>query len=91
MSEHEKRLDGFDFAPGVALADIAEGGMILGHVAGDAVLLARTRSRAVRDRRRMHPLPRSARRGGPRRGHRPLSLASRLFQPAYRRGAARGR
>ena len=37
MSEQEKKLDGPDFAQGVALADIAEGGMILGHVAGDAV------------------------------------------------------
>jgi nitrite reductase/ring-hydroxylating ferredoxin subunit len=41
MSEHEKKLEGLDFAQGVALANIAEGGMILGHVAGDAVLLAR--------------------------------------------------
>src|SRR5258708_39977329 len=41
MSEEEKKLDGPDFAQGVALADIAEGGTILGHVAGDAVLLAR--------------------------------------------------
>src|ERR1700756_6722 len=41
MSEQEKKLDGPDFAQGVALADIAEGGMMLGHAAGDAVLLAR--------------------------------------------------
>src|SRR5580704_10800870 len=41
MSEQEKKLDGPDFAQGVALAEIAEGGMILGHVTGDAVLLAR--------------------------------------------------
>jgi len=41
MSEHEKKFDGPDFAPGVALVGIAEGAMILGHVAGDAVLLAR--------------------------------------------------
>src|SRR5437588_9551502 len=41
MSEQEKKLDGPDFAQGVALADIAEGGMILGHAAGEAVLLAR--------------------------------------------------
>jgi NADPH-dependent 2,4-dienoyl-CoA reductase/sulfur reductase-like enzyme/nitrite reductase/ring-hydroxylating ferredoxin subunit len=41
MSEQEKRLDGPDFAQGVALADIAEDGKILGHVAGDSVLLAR--------------------------------------------------
>jgi NADPH-dependent 2,4-dienoyl-CoA reductase/sulfur reductase-like enzyme/nitrite reductase/ring-hydroxylating ferredoxin subunit len=41
MSEQERKLDGPDFARGVALADIEEGGIILGHVAGDAVLLAR--------------------------------------------------
>src|ERR1700746_4036224 len=41
MSEREKKLDGPDFAQGVPLADIAEGGMRLGHTAGDAVLLAR--------------------------------------------------
>jgi apoptosis-inducing factor 3 len=61
MSEQEKKLDGPDFAQGVALADIAEGGMMLGHTAGDAVLLARRGSGTVRDRRRMHPLPWSAR------------------------------
>ena len=41
MSEQEKKLDGPDFAQGLAFADIAEDGMILGHVAGEAVLLAR--------------------------------------------------
>ena len=41
MSEQEKKLDGPDSAEGVALADLAESAMILGHVAGDAVLLAR--------------------------------------------------
>src|ERR1700726_3496630 len=41
MREQEKKLEGPDFAQGVALADIAGGGMILGHAAGDAVLLAR--------------------------------------------------
>jgi Rieske 2Fe-2S protein len=43
MSEQEKKLDGPDFAQGVPLADVAESGIILGHVAGDAVLLARRR------------------------------------------------
>jgi hypothetical protein len=33
MSEQEKKLAGPDFALGMALADIDEGGMILGHVA----------------------------------------------------------
>src|SRR5215469_6300430 len=41
MSEPEKKLDGPDFAQGVPLADIPEGGMILGHVAGEAAVLAR--------------------------------------------------
>ena len=40
MSGQQKKLDGPDFAQGVALADVADG-MILGHVAGAAVLLAR--------------------------------------------------
>jgi apoptosis-inducing factor 3 len=39
MSE-EKKLEGPDLAQGVALTDIADG-MLLGHVAGEAVLLAR--------------------------------------------------
>src|SRR6266436_4884635 len=42
MSEQEKKLDGSDFARGVPLGDLAEGSMILGHVAGEAVVLART-------------------------------------------------
>src|SRR6266436_1951181 len=42
MSEQEKKLDGPDFARGVPLGDLAEGSMILGHVAGEAVVLART-------------------------------------------------
>jgi hypothetical protein len=42
MGEQEKTLDGPDFAQGVPLADLAEGSMILGHVAGESVVLART-------------------------------------------------
>ena len=42
MSEQEKKLDGPDFAQGVPLEDLAEGSMILGQVAGEAVVLART-------------------------------------------------
>src|SRR5215510_15039055 len=37
----EKKLEGPDLAQGVALTDIADGGMLLGQVAGEAVLLAR--------------------------------------------------
>src|ERR1700746_1798644 len=41
MSEQDKRLAGPDLTQGVALADIAEGGILLGHVAGEAVRIAR--------------------------------------------------
>jgi len=36
----EKKLDGRDFSQGIPLAEIADGGMLLGQVAGEAVLLA---------------------------------------------------
>ena len=42
MSEQEKKLDGPDFAQGVPFGDLAEGSMIVGHVLGEAVVLART-------------------------------------------------
>ena len=42
MSEEAKELAGPDFTNGVPGADFAEGGMILGQVAGEAVLLARS-------------------------------------------------
>jgi apoptosis-inducing factor 3 len=42
MSEQQKKLDGPDFAQGVPFGDLGEGSMILGHVAGEAVVLART-------------------------------------------------
>ncbi len=41
MSE-EKQLEGPDLAQGVPLSDIVEGGMLLGHAGGEAVLLARS-------------------------------------------------
>src|SRR6266446_6570812 len=41
MSGEEKKPDSPDFTKGVPLADIAEGGMLLGHAAGEAVLLVR--------------------------------------------------
>jgi len=41
VSDEEKKLDGPDFAQGIPVADLVEGGMILGQVAGEAVLLAR--------------------------------------------------
>jgi apoptosis-inducing factor 3 len=42
MSEEEAKPTGPDFAQGIAVADLADGGMIQGHVAGEAVLLAHT-------------------------------------------------
>ena len=41
MSESETRLEGPDFASGVPVAAIADGAMLLGHVGGEAVLVAR--------------------------------------------------
>jgi len=42
VSEENTKLAGPDFAEGVPIADLAEGGMILGQVPGEAVLLARS-------------------------------------------------
>ena len=42
LSEQENRFNGPDFGRGIPLEDLAEGSMILGHVAGEGVLLART-------------------------------------------------
>ncbi len=42
MSEQQKKLDGPDFAQGVPFGDLAEDSMIVGHVAGEAAVLART-------------------------------------------------
>jgi hypothetical protein len=39
--DEEQELSGPDLAAGVPLADIADGGMLLGHADGEAVLLAR--------------------------------------------------
>lgn len=41
MTEHSSSLAGPDLTQGVALADVAEGGMIVGHVGKENVLLAR--------------------------------------------------
>jgi NADPH-dependent 2,4-dienoyl-CoA reductase/sulfur reductase-like enzyme/nitrite reductase/ring-hydroxylating ferredoxin subunit len=41
MAEEEAKLAGPDFARGIPIADVAEGGMLLGQVAGEAVVLAR--------------------------------------------------
>ena len=59
MSEPERKLDGPDFAQGIALGDLAEGSMIAGQVAGEAVLLARTD-----DESRREPLGRNSQKQG---------------------------
>jgi apoptosis-inducing factor 3 len=41
MSEENRTLAGHDLTKGIPTADLAEGGMVLGQVAGEAVLLAR--------------------------------------------------
>jgi nitrite reductase/ring-hydroxylating ferredoxin subunit len=41
MSENAKQTSGPDLAAGVAITDIADGGMLQGHVGEEAVLLAR--------------------------------------------------
>jgi NADPH-dependent 2,4-dienoyl-CoA reductase/sulfur reductase-like enzyme/nitrite reductase/ring-hydroxylating ferredoxin subunit len=41
MSSSEQQLSGPDFARGIPASDISDGGMLLGHVDGEAVLLAR--------------------------------------------------
>ena len=45
MSEENRELAGPDLAKGVPIADLAKGAMILGHVSGEAVLLARSGGR----------------------------------------------
>jgi NADPH-dependent 2,4-dienoyl-CoA reductase/sulfur reductase-like enzyme/nitrite reductase/ring-hydroxylating ferredoxin subunit len=42
MSEENKELAGPDLAKGIPTADLAEGAMVLGHVADEAVLVARS-------------------------------------------------
>ena len=46
MSSSEQQLSGPDFTRGVPASDISDGGMLLGHVNGEAVLLAKRFSSA---------------------------------------------
>ena len=90
MSETKERAT-LDLSKGVAASALADGGMILGRVGDEDVVLARSGSRAVRDRRALHALPWAARGGARRRRHGPLSVASRVLQPPHGRSAARAR
>ena len=78
-----------DLTKGVAANSISPGGMISGRVGDDDVVLARSGDRLLRRRRALHALSRAARRRTGRRRHGALPAASRVFQPADRRGAAR--
>ena len=71
MSEQEKKLDGPDFARGVPLEDLAEGSMILGQAAGEAVVLARAGGALFAIGAECTPLPRPPRRGDAGGGYRP--------------------
>ena len=89
MAEQDAKPSGPDLTQGVALTDLADGSMLVGHVGDERGAAGAARRRGVRRRRALHPLSRAARRRAARRRHRALPVASRLLQPAHRRGAAR--
>ena len=89
MAEQDAKPSGPDLSQGVAFTDLADGGMLLGHVGDEQVLLARTGAELFAVGASLQPLSRSARRRTAGRRHRALPLASRLLQPAHRRGAGR--
>ena len=87
------RLDGvtMDLKSGIAIDEIADGGMLAGEVDGENGGARSPRRRSLRGRRGVHALPRSARRRHRRRRHDPLPVASRLFRFANRRRDVRRR
>ena len=89
MAEQDAKPSGPDLSQGVALADLADGGMLVGHVGDDAGAAGAPRRRGLRGRRHLHALQRPARRRADGRRHGALPVAPRLLQPAHRRGAAR--
>ena len=88
MGQQNGKLAGPDLARGIELAHLHEGSMLLGHAQGEAVCWCGAAT-SVRRRRQLHALRRAAGRGAAGRRHGPLPVASRLLQPAHRRGAAR--
>ena len=82
-------LSGPDLTKGVALSAVADGAMLLGHAHGEPVLLARRGDELFAIGAICTHYGAPARRRAARRRHGALPLASRLFQPAHRRGAAR--
>ena len=79
MAEQQSREAGPDLAAGIALADLADGAKLLGHVGGEPVLLVRRGDRGLRGRRHVHALRRPA---GRRAGGRTTPSAARGTTPA---------
>ena len=88
MADDQAKPSGPDLTQGVAFAELADGGMLAGHVGEEQVLLARVGTEVFAVGGALQPLSRPARRRSAGRRHRALPLASRLLQPAHGRGAA---
>ena len=88
MSEEKTKLDGPDLAQGVAISTLAEGAMLLGHTQGKPVILVRRGGELFAIGAVCTHYSGPLAEGAPCRRYGPLPLASRLFQPAHRRGAA---
>ena len=80
-----------DFKSGIAIDEIADGGMLGWRSRRRECGPRSPRRRILRGRRGVHALPRPAGRRHHRRRHDPLSVASRLFRSANRRRDARRR
>ena len=85
----EQQQSNLDLSHGIAASTLSDGGMIQGRVGDKEVVLARSGNELFAIRRALFALSRPARGGAHRRRHGALSVASRLFQPAHGRGAAR--
>ena len=89
MAEQDAKPSGPDLSQGVAFTDLADGGMLLGHVGDEQVLLARTGAELFAVGASCSHYHGPLAEGLAGRRHRALPLASRLLQPAHRRGAGR--
>ena len=88
MGSHAEGLRGPDLAEGIPMTDLERRQHARWPCGRGPGASRPARPRPLRHRRHVHALRRPARRGARRRRHRPLPLASRLLQPAHRRGAA---
>ena len=87
MSE-ESSADGPDFRQGVLLDMVADGQMLLGHVAGEPALLIQRAEGLFAVGATWYSLWRAAGRGSPSRGYSAMPLASRVLQLAHGCGLA---